>query len=215
MSFTHIPAGKSAATFGQSATMLRAMSTKKKVQDVAKTVQAFDQKDGVDLNNEPNTVSVKDASAAVTAGDIMMVVGGNPFAAIPEKVSGIASFGEDGQAKDLDVSVQETLGSAQQVRFKKQEDGTSIYSAPDLLGYVTVREHKDGTLFIATGNEPAKDFESMASENFKAPTEELQTGEKQEGLWRLVPTSTDEMTKAVDDGARKLGGWLSKIAKNL
>lgn len=215
MSLTHIPAGNSAASLGQSATMLRAMSAKKKVQDVAKTVQSFDQKDGVDLNTNPDQVSVKDAQAAVSAADIMMVIGGNPLAAVPEKVTGDASFGEGGAPEEMDVQVKEAFGSPQQVRFQAKDDGTKIYSAPDLLGYVTVREHKDGTLFISTGKDAAKEFESLSSESFQVPQQATpKTEESQDGLWRLIPSTTQkDVEKVVDQGKRTLGGWLSALGQ--
>jgi hypothetical protein len=222
MSLTHIPAGRSAAGLGESAKMLRAKKAKSKVLNTAKVVQAFDQQDGVDLNKEANKVSVKDASAPMNTTDMMFLMSGNPMAAITEKITGEASFGADGEATSADLSVQESIGKAQQVRFQQTEDGAKVYSAPDLMGYVTVREHQDGTLFIATGSDPAQDFQNLTSSEFQAPETAPSEGPQKEGLWRMVPASvadvdieetSEKVVSAIDSGAKKLGGWLSKLTK--
>lgn len=224
MSLTHIPAGRGAAGLGDSAKMLRAQGVKSKVLKTTEIVKGFDQKDGVDLNSEPGSVSVKSVDAPINATDMMMVMSGNPLAAIPEKITGEARFGESGEATFADFSVKESLGNPQQIRFQQTDDGAKVYSAPDLMGYVTVREHKDGTLFIATGSDPAKDFKSLTSE-FQAPQAPDAApinGPQKEGVWRLVPDSIGEVNveetgkkvvDALDSGVKTLGGWLSKLTR--
>lgn len=204
----------------------RVNGIKNKVLETAKTIKGFDQKKDVDKAPEQDKVSITSQDAPVSTGQIMTAVLANPLAAIPEKVSGEASFkGDDVQS--MDASKKAALSKPQEFRYEKLEDGTTVYSGKDDFGYLTVREQKDGTLFIAASKEPAKDFASLSAPEFTPPedTSHSVAGDSpKSGISRYIPSSVgsvnlseaaDNATEAVSEGTKKLGDWLSDITKSV
>ncbi len=226
MSFTHIPSGQAAANVQDSARMARANMAKSKVHQVAEAIKGFDQKPEVDLDPEPDRVTIKEQNAPMTATKIVSAMTVNPFAAIPEKLSGTGHY-KDGQVLELDATVKEPLGGDKRVRFQQKDDGVKVYSAPDMLGTIAVREHTDGTLFIATGKDADQVYEAFLSDDFsggQGGIENLTEGAVgKEGLARYVPDSlgsdltevADKTQRAIQQGGRKFGDWLSELNSSI
>lgn len=219
MSIFQVPPGKMGSTPSEMTKVGRAKMLKDKVLKVAKSVQGFDQKEGVDNAPEPDKVSIKGQTPKVTGEDVLVAMSYNMMAAIPDKVTGEGTF-KDGQVTKLEATTEPQVkipgfSKPEEFRFEKKDDGTTIYSANDGFGYLTVREQQDGTLFIASGKEPGKDFATLAADDFQPPA----PGEKGESGFSVAGFNlSDAATKASDtvaQGSRKLGDLLSDITGSL
>lgn len=219
MSTFHVPPGKLGSTPGEMAKVGRAKMLKDKVLKVAKSVQSFDQKEGVDLAPEADKVSIQGQKPKVTGEDMLVAMSYNMMAALPDKISGEGTF-QEGQVTNLDVTTEPQvkipgLSKPEEFRFEKKNDGTTIYSANDGFGYLTVREQKDGTLFIASGKEPAKDFAALAADDFQfqPPSADEKSGFSVAGV--NLSEAAGKASDAVTKGGQKLGDLLSDITSSV
>lgn len=224
LSFSHIVPGQSPSNATDAARLARAKMIKGTVLKTAETVKGFNQKPG-DGDEAEDKIDIKGQNAPTsTATKVLAFASMNPLMmmGVSGQLSGKETLDKDGEVKTLDATTT-TMAGTEEIRYEKKDDGSKIYSASDMLGYLTIREQKDGTLFIAPGKDQ---FNNFASDDFQAPANPVvdPNAPKTEGVSSFIPASVGDINlsetaskagDAINEGGKKLGAWLSDISDSV
>jgi hypothetical protein len=174
----------------------KATSARNTVAEVGARMAALDQQDGVDLSGKKGEVDVSNAKLPSQGG-----LGGLISAVVPEKVTGFANYGEDGQLQSL-YTASEDISGKKELQYQRNQDGSQTYAVTTSTGQTTVRESRDGTLFmIDSPQADAQDWNTMTSPDFKAPEQKPEER----------PRTTDDAKRDWNAGVKKRSGLLSGL----
>lgn len=180
----------------------KAENVRNTVTEVGNRMQVFDQMESVDLNSKAGMVDVTDAKLPPQGltGKLMSAV-------VPEKVTGFAEYGQDGQMQSLYTASQDIAGK-KELQYARNEDGSQTYAVTTPTGQTVVRENTDGTLFMMES--PKADsaaWNTMSSPDFQAPVQSEQERP------RTVDDAKQDYKSGVERRADLIGGLFSEESR--
>jgi hypothetical protein len=155
--------------------MALAKQAKNSVLDTAARFQKLDGVEGADVTPPEDKIVMvpRHTQADLPNSDLGDLAKKIPGDFIPEgpkvKANGFSKAGEEGlETADIHTTSED---KSSDLKFQKLPDGTEVYHGTTAEGYAVVRENRqNGTLFMATSDQPMTDVYQQASvPNFEGP----------------------------------------------